>query len=119
VTVITRQRGDPCPVVVDSNRNIGVNLGWGPRYFGDFYAQGYGVNKQTGQFAPWGGGVGSPGFGQNTGFNFGLPLGAGILRQPPGMMQDCNQVVPNNGVSNQLVQNQPQSSSSSKVIVAG
>uniref|UniRef100_A0A915J8K3 Uncharacterized protein n=1 Tax=Romanomermis culicivorax TaxID=13658 RepID=A0A915J8K3_ROMCU len=90
VTVITRNAGDPCPVIVDNNRNIGVGLQYGPRYFGDFFAQGYNARRNSN----WGFDVGSPGFGLNRGFNFQVPLGAGIVVPPKRYASDCNPNAP-------------------------
>uniref|UniRef100_A0A915JNF8 Uncharacterized protein n=1 Tax=Romanomermis culicivorax TaxID=13658 RepID=A0A915JNF8_ROMCU len=83
VTVINRNPGDPCPTVVDSNRQVGANLLFGPRFVGDFYGQGQSQNPLQG-FRSWGGGLGTPGVGLLRGFNLGVPIGSKVLNT------DCN-----------------------------
>uniref|UniRef100_A0A915J7P1 Uncharacterized protein n=1 Tax=Romanomermis culicivorax TaxID=13658 RepID=A0A915J7P1_ROMCU len=100
VTVVNRNPTDPCPTIVDSNRQVGANLVFGPRLTGSFFGQGQSQNPANG-FKSWGGALGAPELGLMRGFNLGIPIGSkkfsaslfkGLL-QPCVLPTDC---VPNN-----------------------
>lgn len=84
VTVVSRNPSDPCPTIVDANRNVGANLIFGPRITGSFFGQGQSQSPDQG-FKSWGGSLGAPQLGLMRGFNLGVPIGSKVLPT------DCDQ----------------------------
>jgi len=94
VTVVNRNPSDPCPTIVDSNRQVGANLMFGPRITGSFFGQGQSQTPEHG-FKSWGGALGAPQLGLMRGFNLGIPIGSKVL---PSDCGDQQMVAPNYNV---------------------
>lgn len=95
--MINRNPNEPCPTIIDTNRQVGANFLFGPRFVGEFYGQGQSMSPARG-FKSWGGNLGAPTVGLLRGFNFNAPVGSKVIT--PSSSSGCNVIQQQPNVQN-------------------